>query len=219
MSTFLTASLRKHLFGLFWFSQVIFFSVNYTLPLSPCGYVLLYGSIYCWQNALWRENWEIAHKCYWALPVGFCLFGFFTWVFFSSESQAIMHYFFRKCPAPFTPTAWGNCATEGTRQNLKHAKACGSDTVFLRQVWVKFILCTTSSGFISCQAQTCRVSHVLLAGSQKQAESKSILQPHLLASSGQSCLGWSRGKQSCWNSQYTERRCDFLREAAKPFQF
>lgn len=142
---------------------------------------------------------------------------FFTKCFFSSESQAIMHYFFRKCPAPFTPTAWGNCATEGTRQSLKHAKACGSDTVFLRQVWVKFILCTTSSGFISCQAQTCRVSHVLLAASQKQAESKSILQPHLLASSGQSRLERSWGKQSCWNSQCTERRCDFFEGGSKAF--
>lgn len=146
--------------------------------------------------------------------LSFTCFGVF---FFSTEPQEIMHYLFFKCPSPFTPTVRGNFATEGTRQSVKQRKARGSDTVFLRQVWVKFISCTPSSGFISCQAQTCRVSHVLLAGSQKQAESKSILQPHLLASSRQSHLGPSWGKQSCWNSQCTERRWDLFEGGSKAF--
>lgn len=31
---------------------------SHTALLCPCGYILPYGSIYCSENALWRENWE-----------------------------------------------------------------------------------------------------------------------------------------------------------------
>lgn len=117
-----------------------------------------------------------------------------------------MHYFFISVLILLHPQHKGTVPQreQGKVWN-KHRKACGSDTVFLRQVWVKFISCTISSSFISCQVQTCRVPHVLLAGSKKQAESKSILQPHLLASSGQSCLWPSWGKQSCWNTVHWKK--------------
>lgn len=51
--------------------------------------------------------------------LNFTYLGFF---FFPLNHKQLCTTCFFKCSAPFTPTVRGNCATEGTRQSLKHGK-------------------------------------------------------------------------------------------------
>lgn len=116
-STFLTASLRKHLFGLFWFSQVIFFLVLITLSHTAFGVLVV--MYYC--MAAFTVN-KMLHEGktgkYHINVTELYLFGFFS----PLNHKQSCTIFFYKCPDSFTSTAQGNCATKGTRQILKHAK-------------------------------------------------------------------------------------------------
>lgn len=50
------------------------------------------------------------------------LFGFFFFFSLNHKQSFTISFSFGKCPAPFTSIVQGNCAKEGTRQSLKHAK-------------------------------------------------------------------------------------------------